>query len=463
MKKLTIMSTVLAGLVLGFSSAGGAIRSYEIRLSAQARMQGQTESGLKLAAQSNSDRVVAGVDLQRTRVYRTKALQRPASMLWETRKIFGMQYVVEGASSSQFGGIDQTTGINRTGTDGGFIFHNYSYSTDFDFSDPIIADGVVYFEVYIGDGYVMAIDIEGPKEKWVFNLKKERLSELAIADGTVFVGAGNGAFYALDAKTGQQKWMFKNKDQGYTLSSPLVDDGVVFFGSNSGNYYAVDAATGKLNWTVKTKEPTSPAAIFGDVIYFGTGDGLLALDKKTGQEKWSFDIKSRVSITPVIANETIYSMTGNLLFALDMKTGQEKWRNALQFREKWFNNKKGERLFPYGISSLSGRTDMAVADGAIYLGWLDRFYAFDAVTGKQKWEFEVGTPMRSPVVAEDIVYFGSYGKLYAVDARTGTKLWTIATTNQIKNKTHINVPSSPAIMDGVIYYVSDDGKVYAIR
>jgi outer membrane protein assembly factor BamB len=106
---------------------------------------------------------------------------------------------------------------------------------------------------------------------------------------------------------------------------------------------------------------------------------------------------------------------------------------------------------------------MAVSGGTIYLGSLEKLYAFDAATGKQKWEFAVGTPMRSPVVAEGVVYFGSYGKLYAVDAATGAKLWTIATTGEARNKRQvINVPSSPALLNGVVYYVCDDGKVYAI-
>ncbi|MDT4952732.1 MAG: eukaryotic-like serine/threonine-protein kinase [Acidobacteriota bacterium] len=455
MKTFTIISTVLAGLIFGF------IQSQQIGLPAKVRMQEQTE-GVKLASQTNSEGVVEGVDLQRTRVYHTKALQRPTSMSWETRKIFGMQYVAQGGYISQFGGVDPTTGINRTGYEEGYTFNKYSFSTGFDFSDPIIADGVVYFDVYIGDGYLMAIDIDALREKWVFKLKREQLSEPAIAYGTVFVGASNGSFYALDAKTGQEKWTFKNKDRGYTFSSPLVDDGVVFFGSENGNYYAVDATTGKVNWTFKAKDATSPAAIFGDIIYFGAGVELLALDKKTGQKKWSFGVKNGWG-TPVIANETVYYEADSFLHAIDSKTGQEKWRAELKYRKNWLTIKKGEAPLLFDISSLQAITNMAVADGAIYLGWLDRFYAFDTTTGKQKWEFEVGTTMRSPVIAEDIVYFGSYGKLYALDAKTGVKLWTIATTDQTKDKTQIHVPSSPAVLNGVIYYVSDDGKVYAIR
>jgi len=461
MKKLTIMLLVLAGPSFGFGALASGVVSDKGHFSAKLRMQEQSKEVSNLASKADSNRVVAGVNLQRTRVYPTKALHIPTSLSWETRKIFGMQYIAHSGFSTEMYGVDPTTGINRTGLQGSYSFYNYAYATGFDFSDPIIADGVVYFEFYIGDGYLVAIDIGATKEKWTFKLNRERFSEPAIAGGTIFTGASNGIFYALDAKTGKEKWVFKNDDRGYAVSSPLVDEAVVFFGSVNGNYYAVDAATGKVNWTYKTKKLLSPAAISEDLVYFGAGGELLALDRKTGQKKWGLDLKAAGS-PPVIANETVYFQHANFLHAVDAKSGQPKWTTELRVRENWLIDHKTLHVFQY-VSSLNAVTNMAVAEGTIYLGWQDKFYAFDELTGKQKWEFEVGAPMRSPVVAEDVVYFGSYGKLFALAAKTGVKLWTIATTDLIKDKTHTYVPSSPAVLNGQIYYVSDDGKVYAIR
>lgn len=464
MKHLSIISTVLAGLIFGPGSTEGHIRTQQAE-AANVQAQGRSEGASKPAPQDGPDQAVAGVDLQRTRTYRTRALQRPASVSWETRKIFEMQYVGRRNYISIAGGVDPSTGRNTTGDDGMVLFGGYFFPTDFDFSDPVIADGTLYFNVYIGDGYLIAVDLHAPKDKWAFKLKRRRLSEPAVAGGTVFVGGSDGVFYALDAKTGQEKWKFKNKDSGY-LSSPLVEGGVVFFGSTNGSYYAVDAATGKANWTFKAKHAVSSAAIYGDVIYFGSGDELFALDKKTGERKWSIEVKGRRD-PPVIADGTIFFSTGDAFFptgdaflhAVDLKTGREKWKIELRKAKDWSAKRKGTVGF---ASSLDLRTSLAVSDGTIYLGWLERLYAFDAATGKQKWEFEVGTPMRSPVVAEGVVYFGSYGRLYAVDAGTGAKLWTIATTSEVKKRTLVNVPSSPAVLNGAIYYVSDDGKVYAI-
>jgi len=61
----------------------------------------------------------------------------------------------------------------------------------------------------------------------------------------------------------------------------------------------------------------------------------------------------------------------------------------------------------------------------------------------------------SPAVADGVVYFGSTdGRLYAVDAAAGTQRW--------KFQTGSRVVSSPAIADGVAYFGSYDGDFYAV-
>ena len=61
----------------------------------------------------------------------------------------------------------------------------------------------------------------------------------------------------------------------------------------------------------------------------------------------------------------------------------------------------------------------------------------------------------SPVVMDGIVYFGSQDRyLYAVDADTGTKLWDFPTNGFVE--------SSPAVVDGVVYFGSNDSNFYAL-
>jgi outer membrane protein assembly factor BamB len=76
--------------------------------------------------------------------------------------------------------------------------------------------------------------------------------------------------------------------------------------------------------------------------------------------------------------------------------------------------------------------------------------------GTLKWTFTTGGPIHSsPAVVNGVVYFGSRdGYLYALDANTGKELWAFETDSW--------VDSSPAVVDGVVYCGSNDGNLYAI-
>lgn len=61
----------------------------------------------------------------------------------------------------------------------------------------------------------------------------------------------------------------------------------------------------------------------------------------------------------------------------------------------------------------------------------------------------------SPTVVDGVVYFGSQdGALYAVDAETGTELWEFRTNGF--------VDSSPAVVNGIVYFGSNDSNFYAL-
>ena len=62
----------------------------------------------------------------------------------------------------------------------------------------------------------------------------------------------------------------------------------------------------------------------------------------------------------------------------------------------------------------------------------------------------------SPAVANGVVYFGSEDhKVYALKASTGAKLWSYTTGDVVE--------SSPAVANGVVYVGSFDGNVYALN
>jgi outer membrane protein assembly factor BamB len=74
-----------------------------------------------------------------------------------------------------------------------------------------------------------------------------------------------------------------------------------------------------------------------------------------------------------------------------------------------------------------------------------------------KWKSPVDhLGLSSPAVVNGVVYFGSdLGSVHALNASTGAKLWSFATAG--------GVSSSPAVANGVVYVGSDGGNVYALN
>ena len=137
-----------------------------------------------------------------------------------------------------------------------------------------------------------------------------------------------------------------------------------------------------------------------------------------------------------------------------------------------------QSIFPTGDRFVSSPI---YSDGVIFFGSDDgNVYAVDAKTGRQVWRHTTGGPVPStPAIGGDTLYIGSYdGKFYALNARTGAMRWKFATDGerrfeakglhgmQPKNQT-IADPfdvflSSPVLAEGMVYFGSGDGHVYAL-
>ena len=314
-------------------------------------------------------------------------------------------------------------------------------------SSPLLVNDVVYFGS--GDNYkfnkqqqchLYAVDIKTGKEKWKFETGGAVTKESpTLVDGVVYFGSRDNHLYAVDVKTGKEKWKFKM----YRLveSSPAIAEGVIYFGSIDKHLYAVDIEDGKEKWKFETGGEVYSPAVSDGVVYFGSHDNhLYALDAKTGEEKWKFGTGGYVTLSPAVVDGIVYFGNENTyIFALDVSTGEEKW--------KFFSN--GCSISP------------AVSDDIVYFGvsstyYNNHLYALDAKTGKEKWKFKAGAGRLSSEglsIVNGIVYFGSWDNhLYAVDINTGEKNWKFAVTGRL---------SSPAVVDGVVYFGSG-GDLYAV-
>jgi eukaryotic-like serine/threonine-protein kinase len=338
-------------------------------------------------------------------------------------------------------------------------------------SSPAVSDGVVYFESYDGNFY--AVDAAAGKEKWRFKTAGERryaakhlhgsqpvvetmpdpfdvyLSSAAVVGGTAYFGSGDGNVYALEAQSGKLKWKFATGDVVH--ASPAVADGMVFVGSWDSYFYALDAESGQLKWRFKTGDDPethnqvgiqSSAAVAGGMVYFGCRDSnLYALDERTGDKKWTVNNKgSWVIGSPAVYAGRVYFSTSDsgMLYAVDAKTGATVFSVS---SNKW-------PMF----------SSPAIAGDTLYIGRHDgNLMAVDLKTQKISGEFATdgskkngaqytkadGTPKY------EAAFFGDFYD----DMVTGTyRMWEVGP-----------IFSSPVIADGVIYFGSTDGNLYALE
>jgi eukaryotic-like serine/threonine-protein kinase len=177
---------------------------------------------------------------------------------------------------------------------------------------------------------------------------------------------------------------------------------------------------------------------------------------------WKIRLPGRIFASPVISGETLYLGSGDNRFqALDAKTGKLLW----------------------SFTTLGAvHSSAAIAEGIVTFGdSRGIFYAVDAATGVERWRCEFfgerqvgavglgwGEPrnkfqtdecdffLSSPVCGDGMVYYGSgNGNVYALDLKTGAQRWRFVTNDVVH--------CAPAIASGRLYFGSWDGGFYCVE
>ncbi|HKE49660.1 MAG TPA: PQQ-binding-like beta-propeller repeat protein [Rhodanobacteraceae bacterium] len=275
------------------------------------------------------------------------------------------------------------------------------------FAAPVV-DGDV---VYIGTtgGVLNAVDAKTGAITWTFPAGGAIFGEATVDGDAVYFACDNGFLYRLDRATGKERWHYDLGDGAvprvlphpsvfvwdWQSARPLVADGVVYVGAGDGGFHAVDAANGTRKWRFAAADKIrSGAAIDRDNVIFGSADHFLyVVDRKTGAERWRYDTKADVDATPVVYDgHILIGNRGYGLFSLDANTGKETWK--LFFWGSWVESTP------------------VVQDGVIYIGASDlrRVSAIDPKSGRVLWRTDVyGWTWGTPVVTTDRVYAGAAG------------------------------------------------------
>ena len=328
--------------------------------------------------------------------------------------------------------------------------------------------------------------VTGPATKnvlWNFSTSGNPVnSSPAVVDGKLYVGSENGNIYCLDAQTGRQIWLNFKIDSA--TGSPAISNGFLYISDAKDLFYCLDAQTGKINWTFSMGAGgTSPAIANGYVYVSSGGENLYCLDALTGQKVWSYPISSLEpatvptvpryiifagSTSPAVADERVY-IGGTNLYCLSADSGDLIWSFPSVIAESptvsegkvFFSSWEGDA---YCLDAATGGKIWnhsgigpgwlgrapAIVDDRVYFGGL--IYCLNISNGDAIWRYSTGdiAAVTAPVVAGQYAYFScTDGYAYCADAFTGEYVWMSKTS----------FSSSPAVVDGILYFGSGDSIV----
>lgn len=283
---------------------------------------------------------------------------------------------------------------------------------------------------------------------------------------------------SIDRKSGKPLWQKTareqvpheghHRDHGFASGSPVTDGEHVFAWFGSFGLYCYDMK-GNLQWEkdlgdMQTRnsfgEGTSPA-LHGDTIVVNWDhegeDFIVALDKKTGKERWRQKRDEPTTwSTPLIVEHggkaQVVVTASNKIRSYYLATGAPLWEcGGMTANVIPTPVSDAERL--YAISGFRGAALLA-----IQLGRTGDLTGTDAIA----WQHGKGTPyVPSPLLVGGRLYFysGNNGILSCFDAATGKPLVEAERLGELMG----GVYASPVSADGRIYLVGRDGKTVVIK
>ncbi|MBN2375172.1 MAG: PQQ-binding-like beta-propeller repeat protein [Sedimentisphaerales bacterium] len=260
-----------------------------------------------------------------------------------------------------------------------------------------------------------------------------------------------------------------NSLNSYASPTPVVEPGRVYVHFGTYGTACLETASGKVLWKRQDLPcfhmvgPGSSPILYENLLIFHMDGGeeqyVVALDKKTGKTVW----KSNRSVnyqelrvdfrkafcTPLILNyqgqQQMISVGAQAVMAYEPLTGKEIW----QVRFKGFSNTARPVTDNKMIFISTGFNSASLL--AIRLGGKG-----DVTESHIAWTQDKDVPIKpSPILTDGLLYMVSdNGKLSCIEAATGEVIWSDKISGQYS--------ASPILAQGRIYFFNQSGKTTVI-
>lgn len=282
---------------------------------------------------------------------------------------------------------------------------------------------------------------------------------------------------ALNATTAKTVWdveLFKatspraHRKNSHASPTPVFEDGKLYVHFGHLGTACLDAATGKTLWSTQEHAYSpvhgngSSPVLVGDLLIFSadaeTDPKVIALDKTTGKQRWSFarqsDAKKKFSFcTPLLievgGQKQLISPGSGVVNALDPQTGAEIWH---------FNYDQGYSVVPRPVyahdmlflgTGYDKPSVLAIKVNAESKG--------DVTATNLAWRIDKAAPHNPSmaVMGDEIYFVADNGILTCADAKTGEVHYSERCTGPIS--------ASLLAADGKIYLQDEKGLGVVIK
>jgi len=115
-----------------------------------------------------------------------------------------------------------------------------------------------------------------------------------------------------------------------------------------------------------------------------------------------------------------------------------------------------ETFLELQLINKSGSVQGSIVDGKLFTGFDSGFYCFNAYSGSEIWNNDLGTTYQTPAVENGYTYIVDYDQgLMCFNLTTGEKIWTYDMSN---------IYTNPTVSDGKIYFgTGQNKKLYCIN
>ncbi len=297
--------------------------------------------------------------------------------------------------------------------------------------------------------------------------RRQRITASPVVAGGLIYTLDSGARVSAVTPAGAVVWSRDltppaDSEKDATGGGIAYDNGVLYVSSGFGLLSALDARSGAVRWTQELDSTGSGTPLVnGGLVYLVAGDNVgWALRTDNGRIAWQIEATPSIANvlgapSPIIAGDlAVFAFGSGDIIATFRKGGLRRWSATVA----------GQRV-GRAISRIGDVTGGPVASGnRIYAGnHSGRIVALDAASGERIWTAKEGAMGPVWPAGDSIFSVTDRNQLVRIDTRTGGVIWAVDLPNFIKDKPRKRGASyanyGPILAGGRVIVASSDGQM----